>query len=167
MKRFVLLLAVLVAFLSTYALTSAEEERIRIRDWDFTWTVEESKDAYFTITKTDESLYCYLSSGHSAGLRCSPEDAAAIGKVIRDAGDAIKVIKGDQEQSTKKEIGKYQVEFSYDPERGGSVFISSKELAFGNLGNNTYLNTREAEELGDAMVNAVTYAKAVDERVNP
>jgi len=91
----------------------------------------------------------------------------AIGKVIRDAGDAIKVIKGDQEKSTKKEIGKYQVEFSYDPERGGSVFISSKELAFGNLGNNTYLNTREAEELGDAMVNAVKYANAVDERVNP
>jgi len=59
MKRLAMPLAVLVSFLSTYAMTSAEEERIRIRDWDFTWTVEESKDAYFTITKTDESLYCY------------------------------------------------------------------------------------------------------------
>ena len=35
------------------------------------------------------------------------------------------------------------------------------------LSNGRVLNTREAEELGDAMVNAVTYAKAVDERVNP
>lgn len=163
MKRLAMPLAVLVTFLSTYALTSAEEERIRIRDWEFTWTVEESKDAYFTITKTDESLYCYLSSSTFSGMRFSPEDAAAIGKAIRDAGDEIKAIKGDEEKSTYKEVGKYRVKFGFDPESGGSVFISTTEWGF----DNAYLNTKQAEELGDAMVNAVKYAKAVDERINP
>lgn len=164
MNRFAFSLAALVAIFITFNFSIANDDRIRIRDWDFTWTVAESKEAAFEITKTDEALYCRLRSSVLGSMRLSPEDAAAIGKVIRDAGDEIDAIKGDKEKSVEQKAGKYTISFKYDPESGGSVYIRGADRVFGDT---VYLGTRQAEDLGDAMVNAVKYAKAVDQRVDP
>ena len=144
---------------------------IRIRNWEFEWTVVESGDAVMRVVKTDETIYVRLASGSfgMSSVRLTPQQAQNVAPLLWDSDQQFKALKGvaeEKNETARKKVateGGINVTYTYDPKHGGRVYVSEENAFMLDVG----FDVSEAEALAEKLEQATTLCEAVDARVRP
>lgn len=167
--RIASLVAIAASIILSEATAQQVKQPVRIRNWEFAWTVVEIGDASFKIVKTDDTLYAQLTGGIMSSLRLTPQQAANVAPLLWNTEKQLRVLKRVAEQKNEKASkrvdieGGIQVVYTYNPKQGGRVYVADKRSFILRVG----FTVTEAETLAEKMEQAVALAEAVDVKIRP
>ncbi len=170
------LISVLALVLTLAAASMACAEDFTVKDYTFTWRVDREGSVNLAFVKDPNGVVVALTGfgGTLAAVSLSPPDAAAVGKVLLNAGkqyDAHQKHYNDnkknkpvfrKEHSEKEIVGDYQVIFHSTPRGEKFTVRVGKAKTFASM---VTMTKEAAEKLGAHLVKAEEMAAFINSRI--